>query len=356
MAEPAVPLPALWRHFPALSEILPCHPLGIYPTPLEPLPPELAGPAAWIKRDDQTARPYGGNKVRKLELLLADALRRGARRLVTAGAFGSHHCLATAIYGRQVGLPVTCLLFPQQVTPHVREVLAGLAAAGAELRFVPRVAMIPIALAAARTVRLRDAPYLIAPGGSDALGTLGYASAGLELAGQIKAGGMPVPAEVHVAAGTLGTAAGIALGLHLGGLRDTEVVAVRITSRLVTNERALVRLVRGACSRLRRAGLQAPDERGVLSQLRIEHGQIGDGYGRETQAGREAARRFAQAGLHLDATYTAKAAASFLAAQPGRPRLFWHTLSAHAPPAPADALSSLPRVFQRRIAGETTSR
>jgi 1-aminocyclopropane-1-carboxylate deaminase/D-cysteine desulfhydrase-like pyridoxal-dependent ACC family enzyme len=332
-----------------LVDMLPRLQRSNLPTALEPLPAQVAGADAWIKRDDRTAAPYGGNKVRKLELILADARRRGARRLVTAGAFGSHHCLATALYGRRAGFDVTCYLFPQPLTPHVRDVLVAIANEGAELVLLPRMEAVPLALMSSRA-RLLSRPCIVAPGGSDALGTLAYANAGLELVEQIERGEAPRFREIHVAAGTLGTAAGIALGLALGGERETRVVAVRITSRLVTNERVLNRLVRTACSRLRRAGVEAPDAAAVCEMIHIEHGQVGEGYGRETAMGRAAEQAFAAAGVRLDATYTAKAAASFQA-RPSQaaPALFWHTLSAAHPPVADDAIDRLPAVIRRRI-------
>src|SRR5690606_16362197 len=272
-----------------------------------------------VKRDDLCARPYGGNKVRKLECILAEAKRRGARRLITVGAIGSHHALATTVHGRAHGFDVTLVLFPQQVTEHVRRILLLDCALGAELRFTPRMETVPAALLAARLAHRRQRTCVIAAGGSDPVGTLGYVSGALELAEQIADRIAPRPDAVHVAAGTLGTAAGLAIGFALAGL-DIPIHATRITSRIVTNERARARLVSRTLSPLR--------------LVRLRHECVGAGYGRETQAGQDATARFRQAGLTLDATYTAKAAAELIASvgEGGRgTHLFWHTLSAHEP-------------------------
>ncbi len=353
----------LFRRVPGLAARVHRLPLGRFPTPVQRL--ALPEGELWIKRDDLTGSPYGGNKVRKLEFLIGDALARGAGRLITAGALGSHHALATAVYGRAVGLPVTLVLFPQPVTPHVRRVLLTDVALGAELRFVPRMELIPGALLARRWAARHERGYVIPPGGSDALGTLGYVNAALELAEQVAAGALPPPGELHVAAGTLGTAAGLAIGLALAGL-PTRVAATRITGRVVTNERALQRLVRGALA------LLAPEARldagEVAARVEIRHGQIGAGYGRETPAGRAAAAQLGALGLKLDPTYTAKAAAEALAALAGgggtetsptaaRPRattspepLYWHTLSAAEPELTEDEsalVARLPERFRR---------
>src|SRR5262249_44574383 len=103
--------------------------LGDFPTPVHPLELGPGEPAnLWIKRDDQTARRYGGNKVRKLELLLGEARAQRKTRILTFGAAGSHHVLAAAIYGKSLGFNVEAVLIPQHGSEHARENLrAGLA-------------------------------------------------------------------------------------------------------------------------------------------------------------------------------------------------------------------------------------
>ena len=323
--------PALFRGFPALVERLPWVPLGLRRTPVEVIRLETATGAreVLVKRDDLSGELYGGNKLRKLEFILAEAERRGAGRLITAGAAGSHHALATTLYGRIRGFEVELVLFPQSLTDHVREILLMAHAAGARLRFVRRMEMVPLGIAAARARHWRQKPYVVAPGGSDAVGTLGYVNAGLELAEQL--GEMQVrPAAVHVAAGTLGTAAGLAIGLALAGVM-LPVRATRITGRIVANERALRSLIAGALARLRACDIDVPDTDDIARSVQLRHQHIGSGYGRETEAGREATRVFASAGLLLDPTYTAKAAADLLSTPPDEPVLFLHTLSATAP-------------------------
>lgn len=341
----------LFERLPRLHEGVAHLPLATLPTPVERF--SIGGRELLVKRDDLSARPYAGNKVRKLEFLLAEAQRAGARRVITAGAFGSHHALATTIYGRRNGLEVTCVLFPQAVTEHVLEILRLIAGHGAELRFTRRMEGVPFALRRARWRARGEGACVIPPGGSNAVGALGYVEAALELDAQIRAGECPEPWRIHVAAGTLGTVAGLAVGLALAG-RRLPVRAVRITSPLVTNQRALRALVRGVLAILQRAGASLPTAAEVLAAVSLEHDQVGAGYGRETAAGEAAAAAFAAAGLRLDATYTAKAAADLLAEPPSdRPPLFWHTLSAVEPEpdrAPA-GLPDLPEPFRTVLQG-----
>jgi D-cysteine desulfhydrase len=302
-----------------------------------------------VKRDDLSGSAYGGNKLRKLEFLLADARRRGAGRLVTGGGFGSHHVLATTLYGRRAGFRITAVLYPQQVTPHVRQVLGAIHGLGADLRYCPHMALLPVSLRLARLARRGDVPYAVPPGGSSPVGALGYVSAGLELAEQVSDGAIPAPAYVHVAAGTLGTVAGLAIGLALGGL-EARVVGVKIVPDYVANPRVLGRLVRATLAVLSDAGVgDLPSADDVVAAVELRSGYLGEGYGRPTPAGTAALERFSALGLGLDPTYTAKTAAAVLDALAGTPgvHLFWHTLSATMPPVPEH--EALPERFRRRV-------
>ncbi len=323
--------------------------LGNFPTLVEAL--TLGRDDVYIKRDDLCAQPYGGNKVRKLEFLLAHARERGARRLITVGAAGSHHALATTIYGKQLGFDVTLVLFPQPFTEHVRDVLLLDAAYGAELCYTRRMELVPTSLFTTSLRYRGQHAYVIPAGGSNAIGTLGYVNAALELAAQIRNGAMPLPESVVVAAGTLGTAAGLALGFALAEL-PIRIMAVRITSRIVTNERALMRLIRGAEDILRRAGVKSSHAERAFRSVELKHEFIGKGYGVATEAGTAATHALAEVGIQLDTTYTAKAAAALLqlVQQESGPVLFWHTLSAAHPPLPAHVtVDNLPAPFRSYV-------
>lgn len=306
-------------------------PLGELPTRVEPLEALSAGAEVWVKRDDLTSAAYGGNKPRKLELLLGEALARGRERVVTFGAYGSHHALATAIHGRRVGLAVRLELFPQPITPHVARQLRCDQAAGAELSAVPFAAALPLAIGA-HTLLARSGEVIPA-GGSSPLGTIGFVEAGLELAAQLAAGELPAPDLIVVAGGTCGTAAGLALGLDLAGLAaPPRIVAVRVVPRLMCNARVIARLRARCLARLQEAGLPAAAAQGAgRTQVEVDPLELGRGYGVETPAACVARERFAAAGLALEPTYTAKAAAALLrwAEGPGRGRrvLYWHTLN-----------------------------
>ena len=223
------------------------------------------------------------------------------------------------------------MLFPQTRTPHVREMLLLDAAVGAELRWASRMEMIPFGVWRARAAHRAEGAHIIAPGGSSAVGTLGYVSAAFELARQIERGDVERPTSVHVAMGTMGTAAGMALGFASLGL-PIPVVATRITARIVTNERMLASLMRATVALLRGAGVAVADAEDAMRLITIRHDQLGAGYGHATAAGDAAAELFRACDIGLDATYTAKAAAALLSTTTADERpLFWHTLSAALP-------------------------
>jgi D-cysteine desulfhydrase len=310
--------------------------LGHFPTPVERLDALGATDTElWVKRDDRTNDGYGGNKVRKLEWLLADARARGARRLVTVGAAGSHHVLATTYFGTREGFEVEAVLVPQPRTDHVVEVLrAGL---GLGLHAIPVQSWGGAARAmATRMVTTGKDTRLITVGGSNVVGAMGYVAAARELAAQVRAGVMPEPDVCVVALGSGGTAAGLASGLAAERMK-TRVVGVCVSEPPWVLRLASRRLAR-ACAR------RIPLEPGAADppRLGMDTRFLGRGYGHATAEGDEATRIASAAGLVLDPTYTAKAFASALwrvRARQGRVILYWHTLSsapmgpllAHAP-------------------------
>jgi 1-aminocyclopropane-1-carboxylate deaminase/D-cysteine desulfhydrase-like pyridoxal-dependent ACC family enzyme len=301
------------------------------------------GSDLWIKHDDKTHEVYGGNKVRKLEFLLAKALARGATRLVTVGAIGSHHVLATTYFGKQAGLVVEAVLVPQPPTQHVLEVLRAGIRLGLKAFPVSSWSGVPLAFAR----RIASGAWPITVGGSNVCGSMGYVRAARELAAQVRAGELPEPDVCVVALGSGGTAAGLAAGFAAEGLK-TRVVGACVSTppwavRLMSSSLA------SACAR--RAGASRASMRGRLT---IDTRFLGAGYGFETSAGEEAsAIAKSAAGLALDPTYTAKAFAAALwqvRARQAANVLYWHTLSS-APMAPlldgAPALTALDPALRR---------
>ncbi len=292
----------------------------------------------WVKDDGVYGR-YAGNKARKLEWLLGDARRRGRRTVITGGAIGTNHGLATALYARDLGMRAVLVLVPQPEDDHVRAQMQRMRASGAELRFAGGKAR-AFALAGALTVARAGPglrlPYLILPGGSVPLGCVGYAEAGLELGRQIAAGEMPEPSHVVVALGSGGTAAGLLLGLKLAGLRS-RLVGVLVNDLTPVSAGGVAKLARRTQRLIRRHSAGPPPAEVELraSDLDLETAWLGPGYGHPTAEGAAATAAFADDGVVLEPVYTAKAAAALLelnrrGAFGTGPVLYWHTYRAPA--------------------------
>jgi D-cysteine desulfhydrase len=298
------------------------------PTPVQRLELEGVGGRLWLKQDGLSHAKYGGNKARKLALLLEHAARVGARRVLTFGAAGSHHVLATATFAADFGLEVAAVLLPQPGTEHARSVLRRSLAAG----LTPYPARSALAAVWSLVRHHRRGDYVIPPGGSNALGARAYALAVAELEEQVAQGAMPAPDWIVNPLGSGGTAAGLLAGLATSRL-PTPLLAVGV----VGNPFAAAHVRYLAARTLKLAG-RAPLNAAWRRRLVVDASQVGPGYGFATNAGERATRDAAAVSLHLDPTYTAKAFAAALTLARGEHPfitdagkvLYWHTLDATA--------------------------
>lgn len=301
------------------------------PTPLEKLErlSRSLGRGIYVKRDDITPFALGGNKVRKLEFLAADALAQGADTLVTAGAIQSNHVRQTAALAARLGLSCVALLENPIGTADRNYLENGnrllLDLFGAEVELVANLDNADELLAAAGE-RLRAAgkrPYLVPIGGSNALGALGYVRAGLELVEQIKASGETFSAVV-LASGSAGTHSGLALALE-HALPGTRVVGVTVSRPDATQRPKVEGLLQRTADLL---GVALPA--GLKVELWDQY--FAPRYGEPNAGTLEAVRLLAsQEGLLLDPVYTGKAFAGLLdgiakgAFAGNGPVLFLHT-------------------------------
>ena len=331
----------LYARFPELEERLPRLDLCRRPSPvrrLSALEQHLGRAGLWLKNDGLLGSIYGGNKVRKLEFVLADVQRRRASTILTFGGTGSHHCLATAIYGLELGIRVAAVLLEQPETDEVRINLRLLEAAGAR---TVRAGSLPAAAARAAWLALRCSelrlpprpPYLLWVGASTPLGCVGYVNAALELAGQVREGLLPEPRAVLLPLGSKGTAAGLLLGLRLAGLK-TSVIAVQVSDMPAVGARGVARLANATARLLRRRGAPIDPLSFRADDLTVISSPETRRYGHPTRQGEEAKALLRRLeGLTLDSTYTAKTVAALIErADLPRPLLYWHTLNARPLP------------------------
>jgi len=346
---------ALRDQFPALAAKIGKLPLAELPTPLREAGLICATGChrILVKEDNLSGALYGGNKVRKLEYLLHVARQKGCRCVATFGTVGSHHALATALYAREQKLDCICFLSHQKHTASVPAVLNALLQSGAEL--VPFSGNYSQRIATLREHLHGRRVRVIPIGGTSWTSTMGFVNAGLELAAQLEARDAALPERLYVATGTMGTAAGLALGLALAGL-PVEVHAVRVSDTSITNEARLAILCRKTAMMMRRLDPAVPP--GLERQVRLvlRHGFFAGGYAHCDDTTRNAIDTAAeQFGVTLEPTYTGKAMAALLhdakdASSAFESAVFWH--SYHARPldvrrdAPVDE-SRLPPEFLR---------
>lgn len=289
-----------------------------------PSPVQLAtvsGTDVWIKRDGLNSEVCGGNKARSLEFLLAGI--KPGETLITAGGEGSTHVLATAVHARRLGANVIGVRWRHEMNPSARRIARRIED---ECVVSPVYSNAMIAIVRAQFARLMQRSTYIPLGGSTPLGVLGHVNAALELAGQIRAGELPLPARVVVPLGSGGTVAGLSLGFAIAGI-ETATIAVQVTPVIVANRFHVRRLI-SATARLisRLTGERVPNVPTHL--LGIVRDAYGGAYGRELPAATSAARELADVSdIRLDYTYSAKAfvVARELARHAERPTLFWDT-------------------------------
>ncbi|PJI49320.1 MAG: D-cysteine desulfhydrase [Pseudomonas sp.] len=301
------------------------------PTPVDKLERLSAhlGRELHVKRDDTTPFALGGNKVRKLEFLAADALNAGADTLVTAGAIQSNHVRQTAAVAARLGLRCVALLENPIGTDDHNYLSNGnrllLDLFGTEVKLVANLDTADELLAQTGGHLRREGrkPYIVPIGGSNALGALGYVRAGLELAEQIRANGQRFSAVV-LASGSAGTHAGLAVALA-DELPELDVIGVTVSRTDAAQRPKVEGLVRSTLELLGHAAPAVP-----TVQLWDEY--FGPRYGEPNAGTLEAVRLLAsQEGLLLDPVYTGKAMAGLLDGirrdrfvKPG-PILFLHT-------------------------------
>ncbi len=286
-------------------------PLGTSPSPVRRLEGLVDGVELWVKDESRYGDgAWAGNKVRKLEWIIPEAKRRGTGTLFTVGGIGTHWGLACALYGREHGLRTVLGLVDQPVDDHVRAQLARLEASGAQLHRYASVRQLRRAAPwlIVRNVRRGRLPWYLPAGGSNAVGSLGYVETALEIADQVRSGELPEPATVVTAIGSGGTAAGLALGFKLAGLR-TRVFGAVVNDSFPLDAPVIARLATRTATLLAERGARdlpqvTPDD------LETADDWLGSTYGDPTPASTAMVEKAAGLGLELEPVYTGKALAA----------------------------------------------
>jgi L-cysteate sulfo-lyase len=284
------------------------------PTALEPLPNltrHLEGPELYIKRDDCTGLALGGNKTRKLEYLLADALNKGADHLITHGAVQSNHVRQTAAAAAKAGMRFTGVLEHRIADPGLEYLEGGNVflsrLLGGNMVYRPAGADMERAMQeiAASLLSSGEHPYIIPGGGSNSLGSLGYAKCAEELVEQAATAQLQLDYIVHPT-GSGGTQAGLIAGLQCIQ-SDTRVLGISVKAPREQQENHVHALAQ-ATAKLMEC-VQDIDRKAV----EVSSDYVGPGYGRADAATVEAIELMARLeGIVLDPVYTGKAMAGLL--------------------------------------------
>ena len=310
-------------------------PLAQLPTPIEELKSlsrELGGPELLIKRDDQTGLALGGNKTRKLEFLVAQALEQGADTLVTTGATQSNHCRQTAAAAARAGLRCELLLNgTKPELPNGNLLLDELL--GARIYWVERSEREAKLSAVSDHLRKEGRkPYVIPVGGSNGVGATGYVLAMMELAEQLDGMNQRVD-HVVLASSSGGTQAGIVVGAKVtdfnGKLHGVSID--KDEGNGVTYEDELADIANETAKYI------DFDAQFAASDFNVVYDYLGGGYGVVGELEREAIRLLAsREGIVLDPVYTGRAMGALIdlirkrAFRSDETILFWHTGGAPA--------------------------
>lgn len=296
----------------SLQQVLDAHPRlrhALTPTPIQPLRAisKTLGRTIFCKRDDMSGFGFGGNKIRKLEFLLHDAVAKGCDSLVTCGSNQSNWCCMTAAIGAANGLEVHLVLGggePDRLTGNL--LLDRILGAHLHHVLTDDDAQLEMATAAlSENLRSRGKrPYHMVMGGSTGLGALGYMAAIQEIMTQEAELGVRFDAIVH-ATGSGGTQAGLLAG-QLIGRWPGRIIGVSVSRNTLAQETKV-------WSVLDRAGAMLETDL-TRAHVIVNDRHVGGGYRKNTQEAEAAIHMFAQQeGLFLDRVYTGKAAAGLIA-------------------------------------------
>lgn len=313
-----------------MFEGIPRFKVASLPTPLHPLRnlgSSLDLTNLWIKRDDMTGIAFGGNKARKLEFVIGDALEKESDTVVTAGAVQSNHCRQTAAVAAQAGLRCILLLAGEEPERDTGNLLLD-KLFGAEIKFFPDDSFMDLndRMASVMTTleELGLKPYGIPPGAFMPVGCLGYISAMQELSEQCEETGF-YPERILVPTGTGGTLAGMIIGAELAKIQ-ADIIGVSVLFE-ADELRTRVKEMIG------RVFEEYPSYVDPFSpDFQVDDRFIEDGYGVVTDGVKSAIKMFAKMdAIILDPTYTAKAGLTLMRMALGGEIerntrvLFWHT-------------------------------
>jgi len=303
---------------------------------------KLDGGEIYIKRDDKVHNTYGGNKLRKFEFILGEALRKKKKGIITLGGIGTNHGLACAIITKELELKCELFLSLQPLNWHVQRSLLLYDFFGAKLHYAKS-----FELGVFKSLMFRlfhPNFFLMSNGGSPILGfgtplgSVGFINAIFELKKQIDEGSLPIPDIIFVPAGSSGTSSGLTAGCKLLGLK-TKVYPVKVSLDIVVNPKTLMKIANKTLKFLRKRDKTIPDVKVGENDFQLINGYLGSGYGVKTIKGQSAVDLIYElegkkSDFKLETTYTGKTMAAmldFLEKEENKSKkvLFWNTYNSN---------------------------
>lgn len=325
----------LFQQFRQLESSLPHVQLGQWPTPVARLQNlgKYLNLNLFIKREDFCSEKFSGNKVRKLEFLFADIIKKNNKTVICYGGVASNNVTATSVYAHQLGLDCIALLMHQPIVENLKRNLALDTYYGCKFFLCPagRELTAPELQSFLREHHLDEDPYVIPMGSSNKIGIIGWVNAVFELKQQISQGLIPEPDYIYVSFGSMGTVAGIALGIKAAGLK-TKVKPIQVTDPQKYTPEKLCAMITQTNDYLHDLDASFPQFLWDSKDFDINTAFFGGEFGRATPEG-DAAQKLMRAleNIILDQSYTAKVMAGlFHDVQSGKLKptdtiLYWHT-------------------------------
>jgi len=296
-------------------------PLGNWPTPIQHLKLSFKFDL-YIKRDDLSSDEYGGNKIRKLELILPKIKDKDL--LISFGGSGSHQLGALALYSKRYGYKLISIIKSQYPTYYQKKIYEIIKENS--YRIIEIEDLDPFVIVRTLKEIVKNKTYILFPGGTTPLTVAGYIGAVIELVEQIKQNRLPYPEKIYIAVGSGGSCAGILAGVWLLNL-PIKVIGVKIVNSFTATKRYIVELAKLSLKYLDyKYGLKKR-YRFDLSSFYLEENFIGKGYGYPTKEAIDAINYFSKKlpDLTLEPTYTAKTLSALLSREKEVVVLYWHT-------------------------------
>ena len=329
----------LLQTYPYLKEKLAWIDLAQLPTPIKKmngLGEVLKHSQLYLKDDGKTNEKVGGNKVRKLEIVLADALYQGAQDVVTFGCIGSNLVTETCACAEKFGLGCFVHLKPEPNSTMVKNNLLLDYLYNAHMYFYPNEELRSIG-AVHEIVQYglnhKTLPYIIPTGASSALGAIGYVNAAFELKNQIEEGLLPKPDYIYIPVGSLGSVVGLAIGLKVANI-DTHIIAVGADYE--DYQSTFLKLAQECNDLLHKLDTTFPLLDVADFSISFDCNFVGRGYAYFTSEGLKAIESFKELeNIQLDGVYSGKCAAAFIEhiktnlPLKNKVILFWNTFGIH---------------------------